>query len=261
MASAEKSFWYIIVALLIPIGLLSLLMMMKSANPQYRLIGLAGGLIFLAGGAFIGIQLRGQSRFTQPTLGRDPASNLPALVFRENPLRMWLLILACTGIALVGFMLIFVALVSAQISQAVSLWQRAVTFILGMVSSAFALWAIASAYKRVHNRSGALILTSQGLRFPFGLQRISVEWSQLEAVFPYSLVGDVGVAFALSNAEQPSRELQQVNESLAGFSVGVSLGSKPEPVAALIEFYRAHPELRHEIGAPASLERYRACWS
>lgn len=261
MARAEKSFWYIIVALLIPMGLLGLLMMVKSANLYDRLVGLAGGLFFLAGGAFIGIQLRGQSRFAQPTLGRDPASNLPALMFHENPLRMWLLILACTGMALVGLMLIFVALVPVETSQSVSFWQRAGAFILGALVLAFAVWAIVSAYRRVRNPSSALVITSESLQFTYGTQRVSVEWSQLEAVFPYALAGDVGVAFALNEAEQPSRGLQQVNKATAGFDWGVSLGSAPEPIVALIEFYRAHPELRHEIGTPASLERYRAYWS
>lgn len=258
MARAEKIFWYVSMALSIAMGLLSLLMMVKNANPYDRLMGLAGGLLFLAGGAFIGIQLRGQSRFAQPTLGRDSASNLPALMFRENPLRMWLLILACTGIALVGLMLIFVALVSVETSQAVSFWQRAGAFISGAFVSAFAVWAIVSAYKRVRNPSSALVITSEGLQFLYGAQRVSVEWSQLEAVFLYSLAGDVGVAFALNEAEQPSRGLQQLGKSIAGFSLGVSLGSAPEPIVALIEFYHAHSELRHEIGTPASMERYRA---
>lgn len=250
--------WYIFVALSALIGLGCVFMAIAGTKLYDRLIGIAGGLFFLSGAAFVGLQLRGQTRTLLPQLGHDPISNLPTLTFPENPSRIWLILLTFIGITLVGLSIIIFPQGFAERGSVVTPLRYAGAVVVGGVCVAFSLWGIAVAYKRLRNPSGALVLTSQGLQFLYGTQRVSVEWTQIKAVLPYSVASDTGVAFILEETASPLSRLQQLNKLTAGFDLGVSLGCAIDPVAALVEFYCAHPEQRHEIGTVASLERYRA---
>lgn len=259
-------------------GLAGLWVSVVSTALTDRLIGLVGGVLFLTGALVLIVQVY-ETRPLVPELGTTmvEGTELPALIFPENPFKMKLTLAGSLAFVIAGVvMLVFhhkFAVNLPGIAPLQRIWSaltgnpppitlgaRLYVIVGGVLAIAFFGWCAVVAYKRLRHPAGALIITPQGLEFPQGSTRVQVDWQQVEEVFPYQVSTDSGVAFVLAQTARANPTVRRwggLNRMISGFDLGVSLGISAEPVATLIEFYRTHPELRSEIGTPHSLERYK----
>ncbi|MDW8106337.1 MAG: hypothetical protein RMK45_02545 [Armatimonadota bacterium] len=217
------------------------------------------GALFLSGAIFVHITAKVQSQSLTPMLGHAPTTYQPALMFPENPRRL----MAGLVVSVLFMLLCILYLMYCypDIAAKRERWGHirggvaVVASILGI--PLFGGMSILL-YSRLRHPSPTLTITPTGVQVVLFKRPICLEWHQIEAVRAYSVEGEAGVGFVLSESTPKPFWRRLTNWMVDGCDVAASLAGNPEPVIALLEFYRTHPEHRHEIGTPASLERYRA---
>lgn len=261
MKAAQRVVGLILASMSFLMGVGGLLMAATTKSLAERLLGIAGGSLFLTGALILLTQSRG-IKMSTPKLGVVPVQDkqLPALIFHENLRSMKLMLVGSLTFVASGLVILLFYNEFAGNNPATAFVRSLQAIIVGVLSVVFFGLCAIAIYRRLRNQEGVLALTPNGLWFTYGTGRMFVHWQQVEAAFPYRIFTTTFVALVLSDTAQPpitTRLSRGLNQSIAGFDVGVPLMGDTEPVVMLIEFYRAHPELRDEIGSPRSLERYK----
>ncbi|MDW8051543.1 MAG: hypothetical protein RMJ83_03575 [Armatimonadota bacterium] len=230
-------------------------------KPHERLLALALGAFLLVGAIYVYITAKAQSQPPTPRLGYEPTTYQPALMFPENPHR-----LRAAFVMSVLFTLLCILFLAYLYPDLRKEGKKRVRTELAAIASILGIPLFGGAsvllYGRLRNLLPTLTITPAGVQVVLLKRPVRLEWHQIGAVHAYEVKGEAWVVFVLSESTpKPFWERWISQMAVDEGDIAASLASAPEPVVALLEFYRTHPEHRYEIGSPASLERYQALLS